>query len=66
MSSDSIPDIQIPDDCRRRWMSDSATALGAIALTSLLNVDSAQASNPILPAIDPARPYAPRAPHFPA
>ena len=66
MSSDSILDIQIPDDSRRRWMSNSATALGAIALTSLLNVDSAQASNPILPAIDPARPYAPRAPHFPA
>lgn len=51
---------------RRRFLSSSATALGSIALTNLLGLDgllAAQANGPI---IDPARPYAPRQPHFPA
>lgn len=66
MSNDSIPKSQWTDLCRRRWLGDSATALGAIALTSLMEGESADASTPILPAIDPARPFAPRASHFPA
>lgn len=51
---------------RRRFLGSSATALGSIALTNLLGLDgllAAQANGPI---IDPARPYAPRQPHFPA
>ena len=66
MSHDSIAKTLWTDYCRRRWLGDSATALGAIALTSLMDSQSLQASTPILPAIDPARPYAPRASHFPA
>ena len=44
---------------RRDFLSHSATALGSIALASLLGRDG------LLAAIDPARPFAPRAPHFP-
>jgi hypothetical protein len=43
---------------RRRFLSSSATALGSIALSNLLAEDQVL--------IDPARPYAPRHPHFPA
>lgn len=43
---------------RRRFLSSCATALGSIAFSSLL------ADEGVL--IDPARPYAPRRPHFPA
>ena len=46
---------------RRDFLSNSATALGSIALASLLGRDGLLASD----AIDPARPFAPRAPHFP-
>jgi len=46
---------------RRRFFSNTATALGAIALTDLLGRDSLLAS-PV--GIDPARPFAPRSPHF--
>ncbi|MEM7395499.1 MAG: DUF1501 domain-containing protein, partial [Verrucomicrobiota bacterium] len=47
---------------RRNFLAQSATALSSIALTQLLGVDGALAG----PAIDPAKPYAPRQPHFPA
>ena len=49
---------------RRRFLSSSATALGSVALTNLLGLDGLLASGG--PLIDPARPYAPRMPHFPA
>ena len=49
---------------RRGFLSNSATALGSIALTNLLETDGLLAANG--PSIDPARPYAPRQPHFPA
>ena len=40
---------------RRQFLSNSATALGSIALASMLGRDGLLAA----PAIDPARPYAP-------
>ena len=50
---------------RRGFLGDSATALGSIALSSLLAGDSMLAAgDPIRPLIDPAYPYAPRPPHF--
>ncbi|MDA1278014.1 MAG: DUF1501 domain-containing protein [Verrucomicrobia bacterium] len=49
---------------RRRFMDHSATALGAIALANLLGLDGLLAGQASV--IDPARPYAPRLPHFPA
>lgn len=49
---------------RRRFLSGSATALGSIALTSLLGAEGMLSAG--LPDIDPARPFAPRPPHFPA
>ncbi|MES2470419.1 MAG: DUF1501 domain-containing protein [Verrucomicrobiota bacterium] len=51
---------------RRQFLSGSATALGSIALTNLLGLDGLLAAAPAGPLIDPARPYAPRPPHFPA
>lgn len=60
------PDIEQPaldsqTGHRRRFLSDSATALGSIALLNLLANDcqSADKSN-----IDPAKPFAPRLGHF--
>jgi hypothetical protein len=53
---------RLPD--RRGFLSDAASALGSIALASLLGGDGLLAAPP--PAIDPARPFAPRRPHFPA
>jgi hypothetical protein len=50
---------------RRGFLGGSATALGSIALTHLLGTDRLLAARTEL-AIDPARPYAPRQPHFPA
>jgi hypothetical protein len=50
---------------RRQFLSNSATALGSIALTDLLGADRLLAAHPA-PAIDPARPYSPRPTHFPA
>ena len=47
---------------RRQFLSNSATALGSIALASMLGRDGLLAAR----TIDPARPYAPRPPHFPA
>lgn len=49
---------------RRRFLGQSSTALGAIALTTLLGHEGLLATqNPV---IDPGKPYAPRPPHFPA
>ncbi|MBX7208601.1 MAG: DUF1501 domain-containing protein [Verrucomicrobiaceae bacterium] len=50
---------------RRSFLQRSVTGLSSIALASLLKDDGLLASeSPIRPLIDPARPYAPRAPHF--
>ncbi|MBU6173907.1 MAG: DUF1501 domain-containing protein, partial [Planctomycetes bacterium] len=49
---------------RRYFLSDSATALGSIALASLLSDDHLLASDRSEIAIDPAHPFAPRLPHF--
>jgi hypothetical protein len=51
---------------RRDFLTNSATALSAIALTHLLSRDRLLADAPRRPAIDAARPYAPRPPHFAA
>jgi len=47
---------------RRDFLQHAATGLGGIALASLLHADE---TRPVRPLIDPARPLAPRAPHFP-
>ncbi|KAB2663915.1 MAG: DUF1501 domain-containing protein [Verrucomicrobia bacterium] len=47
---------------RRRFLSDSATALGSVALANLLGGDGLLAAQG--PVVDPARPFAPRGPHF--
>ncbi|MGK0185150.1 MAG: hypothetical protein ACI9R3_000925 [Verrucomicrobiales bacterium] len=47
---------------RRGFLTNSATALSSVALTSLLGREGLLANS--RPVIDPARPYAPRAPHF--
>ena len=57
----SLPGRHLLD--RRRFLSGTATALGSVALTSLLKNDRLLAAPPL---IDPAHPYAPRPPHFPA
>ncbi len=52
---------------RRNFLGNSASALGSIALSSLLASDNLlAASDPIRPVIDPSQPYAPRPPHFAA
>lgn len=51
---------------RRQFLAHSGTGLGGIALLSLLSEQGLLANNPIRPGIDPARPYAPRSPHFEA
>ena len=48
---------------RRGFLGNMSTALGSIALTSLLGNDRLLASTP---QIDPSLPFAPRPPHFPA
>lgn len=48
---------------RRGFLADSAASLGSIALLNLLADDRLLAAGPT---IDPARPFAPRASHFPA
>jgi hypothetical protein len=51
---------------RRNFLRWGGTGLSGIALASLLKSHSAFAAEaPIRPVIDPANPYAPRAPHFP-
>jgi len=49
---------------RRNFLNQSVSGLGSIALTSLLANKGLLANDPIRPLIDPARPYAPRPPHF--
>lgn len=49
---------------RRRFLSESMTGLGSIALASLLQSEKLLADDN--PLIDPAKPYAPRSGHFPA
>ncbi|MBU6301516.1 MAG: DUF1501 domain-containing protein [Verrucomicrobia bacterium] len=49
---------------RRSFLGRSATALGSVALTQLLHAEGLLVADD--PGIDPARPHAPRMPHFPA
>ena len=56
----SLPGQHLLD--RRQFLSNSATALGSIALASLLGREGLLAAD--LPLIDPAHPFAPRVPHF--
>lgn len=51
---------------RRNFLQSSAAGLGGIALTTLLAESGAlaDAKTPLRPQVDPARPYAPRRPHF--
>lgn len=49
---------------RRRFLAQTSSGLSSIALASLLQQDQLLAEAPIRPQIDPAHPYAPRAPHF--
>jgi hypothetical protein len=53
---------------RRAFLRDAGTGLGGIALATLLAEGGlmAQEDSPACPQIDPARPLAPRPPHFPA
>lgn len=51
---------------RRRFLGDASSALSALALTSLLHRDGLLAGRVAADEIDPANPYAPRSPHFPA
>jgi len=54
---------------RRGFLARSGSALGSIALADLLAGDGllgAAEEMPIRPEIDPARPFAPRRPHYPA
>jgi hypothetical protein len=51
---------------RRSFLESAGTGLGGVALASLLSKRGFAGADrsPIRPAIDPARPYAPRPPHF--
>jgi hypothetical protein len=51
---------------RRSFLGNNASSLASIALASLLGNDNFLASPSPDQVIDPARPYAPRQPHFPA
>ncbi|MCA8998933.1 MAG: DUF1501 domain-containing protein, partial [Planctomycetaceae bacterium] len=53
---------------RRQLLINTANGLGGIALASLLHEQGllAATKSPLRPKIDPARPFAPRDPHFPA
>ena len=57
----SLPGMRLLD--RRGFLRDTGSGLGGIALASLLG-PAAGAAEPIRPVIDPARPLAPRPPHF--
>jgi hypothetical protein len=50
---------------RRGFLGHTGTGLAGIALAALLHEERLLAADPIRPVIDPARPYAPRPPHFP-
>lgn len=52
-----------PSIDRRRFLADTTTGIGSIALASLLGGDRLLADRPV---IDPSNPYAPRPPHFEA
>ena len=58
----SFPGMRLLD--RRGFLRDTGSGLGGIALASLLGTAATGAEPPIRPVIDPARPLAPRAPHF--
>ncbi|MDB6155374.1 MAG: hypothetical protein JWL90_3827 [Chthoniobacteraceae bacterium] len=49
---------------RRDFLRWGGTGLGGIALATLLSEQRLLAGEPIRPVFDPARPYAPRPPHF--
>jgi hypothetical protein len=49
---------------RRRFLADLASGLSGVALSALLAGDRLLAADNPAPAIDPAHPYLPRAPHF--
>ncbi len=51
---------------RRNFLGHSATALGSIALTSLLGREGLLAASAQGPLLDPTHPFAPRPSHFPA
>ncbi len=51
---------------RRSFLSNSATALGSVALASLLGHDGLLGASAGGSVVDLANPYAPRRPHFPA
>jgi hypothetical protein len=51
---------------RRSFLSESVTALGSVALTSLLGRDGLLAASANKPTVDLSNPYLPRSPHFPA
>ena len=51
---------------RRTFLQFGGTGLGGIALATLLHEQRLLAAPPIRPAVDPARPFAPRPPHFAA
>lgn len=51
---------------RRHFLSNSATAIGSIALADMLCADGLLLDSADQPRIDPAQPYAARQPHFPA
>ena len=51
---------------RRTFLQFGGTGLGSVALATLLHEQRLLAASPIRPGIDPARPFAPRPPHFAA
>lgn len=51
---------------RRNFLTKSATALGSVALASLLGRDGLLGAPASRQTVDPANPYLPRSPHFPA
>jgi hypothetical protein len=50
---------------RQQFLSNSATAIGSIALANMLRADGLLSDSSDQPKIDPAQPYAARQPHFP-
>lgn len=50
---------------RQQFLSNSATAIGSIALANMLRADGLLLDSSDQPKIDPAQPYAARQPHFP-
>ncbi len=50
---------------RQQFLSNSATAIGSIALANMLRADGLLVDSSDQPKIDPAHPYAARQPHFP-